>query len=114
MEIVIIEKKTFEALLAAAETLAGKVGELCRRCSDKRESKWLDGQEVCRLMRISPRTLQTLRDSRKIAFAQVNRKFFLQAGGGGAAVERGRLATISAGGYLNGNTNPLNPQIYER
>lgn len=27
-------------------------------------------------MRISPRTLQTLRDSRKIAFAQVNRKFF--------------------------------------
>ena len=41
MEIVIVEKKTFEALLAAAETLAGKVGELCRRCSDKRESKWL-------------------------------------------------------------------------
>lgn len=27
-------------------------------------------------MRISPRTLQTLRDSRRIAFAQVNRKFY--------------------------------------
>lgn len=76
MEIVIVEKKTFEALLAAAETLAGKVGELCRHCSDRREKKWLDGQEVCRLMRISPRTLQTLRDNRMIAFAQVNRKFY--------------------------------------
>lgn len=76
MEIVIVEKKTFEALLTAAETLAGKVGELCRRCSDRRERKWLDGQEVCRLMRISPRTLQTLRDNRMIAFAQVNRKFY--------------------------------------
>ncbi|WP_416980440.1 helix-turn-helix domain-containing protein [Alistipes ihumii] len=76
MEIVIVEKKTFEALLAAAESLAGKVGELCRHCSDKRANRWLDGQEVCRLMRISPRTLQTLRDNRMIAFAQVNRKFY--------------------------------------
>ena len=76
MEIVIVEKKTFEALLTAAETLAGKVGELCRRCSDKRESKWLDGQEVCRLMRISPRTLQSLRDNRTIGCTQINRKFY--------------------------------------
>ena len=76
MEIVSVEKKAFEACVAAAESLAGKVGEVCRRCSDGREKKWLDGQEVCRLMRISPRTLQTLRDNRMIAFAQVNRKFY--------------------------------------
>lgn len=76
MEIVIVEKETFEALLAATETLVGKVGALCRRCNDKQMQKWLDGEEVCRLMRISPRTLQTLRDNRRIAFAQVNRKFY--------------------------------------
>ena len=74
MEVVIIEKKTFEALLSGVETLTGKVGALCRRCNDKQMQKWLDGQEVCRLMRISPRTLQTLRDNRMIAFAQVSRK----------------------------------------
>ena len=76
MEIVIVEKETFEALLTATETLVGKVGALCRRCNDKQMQKWLDGEEVCRLLRISPRTLQTLRDNRKIAFAQVNRKFY--------------------------------------
>lgn len=76
MEIVIVEKKTFEALLSGVETLTGKVGALCRRCNDKQMQKWLDGQEVCRLMRISPRTLQTLRDNRMIAFAQVSRKFY--------------------------------------
>ena len=43
MEIVIIEKKTFEALLCGVETLTGKVDALCRCCSDKRVSKWLDG-----------------------------------------------------------------------
>lgn len=54
MEIVIVEKKTFEALLSGVESLTGKVGALCRRCNDKQMQKWLDGQEVCRLLRISP------------------------------------------------------------
>lgn len=76
MEIVIVEKKTFEALLAAAETLVGKVGALCCRCNDKQMQKWLDGEEVCRLLRISPRTLQSLRDNRVIGCTQINRKFY--------------------------------------
>lgn len=76
MEVVIIEKKTFEALLSGMETLTGKVGALCRRCNDKQMQKWLDGQEVCRLLRISPRTLQSLRDNRTIGCTQINRKFY--------------------------------------
>lgn len=78
MEVVIIEKKTFEALLAGVETLTGKVSALCSRCNDKQMQKWLDGQEVCRLLRINPRTLQTLRDNRMIAFTRVNRKFYFR------------------------------------
>ena len=35
----------------------------------------------------------------------------LQAGGGGAAIGRGDLATIR---YLSGNGDPLNAQIYEQ
>lgn len=76
MEIVIVEKKTFEALLAATETLTGKVGALCRRCNDKQMQKWLDGEEVCRLLRISPRTLQSLRDNQTIGCTRINRKFY--------------------------------------
>jgi hypothetical protein len=38
--------------------------------------KWLDGEEVCRLLRISPRTLQSLRDNRTIGCTQINRKFY--------------------------------------
>ena len=79
MEIVIIEKKTFEALLSGVETLTGKVDALCRRCSDKRVSKWLDGEQACRLLRISPRTLQTLRDNGTLAYSQIVRKMFYRA-----------------------------------
>lgn len=76
MEVVIIEKKTFEALLSDVAVLMEKVNTLARKCDDRRLSNWLDGEDVCRMLRISPRTLQTLRDNRLIACSQVNRKFF--------------------------------------
>lgn len=76
MEIVIIEKKTFEELLTAVSTLTSKVNALHDRCNDKKMSNWLDGQDVCRLLHISQRTLQTLRDNRLIGFSQINRKFY--------------------------------------
>ena len=71
MEIVIVEKRTFEALLTAAGTLAAKVDALHRRCGDRQGGKWLDGGEAC-----SPRTLRIMRDNRAIGFTQVNRKFY--------------------------------------
>lgn len=43
MEIVIIEKKTFEALLSGVGTLTEKVNTLYRRCGDRKMNKWLDG-----------------------------------------------------------------------
>lgn len=76
MEIVIIEKKAFEALLSGVGTLTGKVNALYRRCNDRKMNNWLDGEEVCALLHISQRTLQTLRDNRIIGFSQINRKFF--------------------------------------
>lgn len=76
MEIVIIEKKTFEALLSGVGTLTEKVNTLYRRCGDRKMNKWLDGEDVCRLLHISQRTLQTLRDNRLIGFSQINRKFY--------------------------------------
>lgn len=76
MEIVIIEKKTFEALLSGVEMLTEKVNALHQRCNDKKMCNWLDGEDVCRLLHISPRTLQTLRDNRLIGFSRINRKFY--------------------------------------
>ena len=76
MEIVIIEKKAFEALLSGVGALTEKVSALHERCDHKRMSNWLDGENVCRLLHISPRTLQTLRDNRLIGFSQINRKFY--------------------------------------
>lgn len=80
MEIVIIEKKAFEALLSGVGTLTEKVSTLYDRCNDKKMGNWLDGEDVCRLLHISRRTLQTLRDNRLIGFSQINRKFYYKPG----------------------------------
>ena len=37
---------------------------------------WLDNQDVCQMLNISPRTLQTLRDNGTLAYSQINRKVY--------------------------------------
>ena len=36
----------------------------------------LDNQDVCRMLNISPRTLQTLRDNGTLAYSQINHKTY--------------------------------------
>ena len=76
MDIVILEKSAFEQLLAEARQLAQRVESLSRMCQDKRFQKWLTGEEVCAILKISQRSLQTLRSKHKICYAQLGRKFY--------------------------------------
>ncbi len=76
MEIVVIEKKAFEAILAEARSLTRQVEVLSRKCQDKRMQKWLTSEDVCELLKISQRSLQTLRSRHKIGYAQMGRKFY--------------------------------------
>ena len=76
MEIVSIEKKTFEMMVASFNALAEKVAALRRTSDGGRMERWLTGEEVCGQLRISPRTLQTLRDKRLIGYSQINRRFY--------------------------------------
>ena len=75
MEIINIEAKTFEAMLSKFESFATRMERLCHLYGDK-ESEWLDNQDVCMLLNISPRTLQTLRDNGTLAYSQINHKTY--------------------------------------
>lgn len=76
MEIVILEKKTFEYLLSNVQRLTEEVDSLARRCNDKRLEKWMDSRQVCETLRIGERTLQTLRSKRLIAYTRIGRRFY--------------------------------------
>lgn len=76
MDIVNIEAKTFEAMLSKFESFAVRMEHLCRLHSDKDMKEWLDNQDVCLLLNISPRTLQTFRDNGTLAYSQINHKIY--------------------------------------
>lgn len=76
MEITNIETCTFEAMMARFESFADKVEMLCRANGDKSLQKWLDNEQVCKILNISKRTLQHYRDSGMIAFSQISHKMF--------------------------------------
>lgn len=75
MEIVNIEARTFEAMMSRFEAFAQKVETLCEG-EDKSLKEWLDNQEVCQILNISKRTLQTYRDNGTLAYTQINHKVF--------------------------------------
>jgi carbamoylphosphate synthase small subunit len=76
MEIVNVEAKTFEAMLSKFEGFAARMEQLCCLHSGKEMSEWLDNQDVCLLLKISPRTLQTLRDNGTLAYTQISHKTY--------------------------------------
>lgn len=79
MEIINVEARTFEAMMARFETFAQNVETLCRNNADKGLQKWLDNQDVCQILNISKRTLQTYRDNGTLPFSQINHKMFYRA-----------------------------------
>ena len=76
MEIVSIARKTFEELVAKFDRFVSRMDTICHRQCEKKMSEWMDNQDVCRMLNISPRTLQTLRDNGTLAYSQINHKTY--------------------------------------
>lgn len=76
MEIINIEARTFETMMQGFESFVRKVDKLCEQHVGKGLNEWLDNQDVCLILHISPRALQSLRDTGKLAYTQIDRKMY--------------------------------------
>ena len=78
MEIICFEKKAFEEFAAKIEWFLQRVSEMPGLKGVGKTNEWLDHYEVCRKLRISKRTLQTLRDNGTLAYTKIgNRTYYL-------------------------------------
>jgi len=68
--------KVFNALAERMGTIALKAETLCRRQDDLGLKKWLDHQDVCLILGISKRTLQTYREKGLLPYSQIRHKIF--------------------------------------
>ncbi len=77
MEIVAIEKRTFEQMIQRFEDFAKQINTLCSK--NRSNENWLDNKQVCELLKISPRTLQTYRDTRVLPYSKIGHKCYYKA-----------------------------------
>lgn len=76
MEIINVESRTWEMMMGRLEAFTQRVESLCHSTDDKTLQKWLDNQEVCEILNISKRTLQTYRDNGTLAHTQIGHKMY--------------------------------------
>jgi hypothetical protein len=74
MKITAIETRTFEQMKKRFEDFARQVKEFCSNGQAK--EKWLNNQDVCELLQISLRTLQSYRDNGTIPYSQIGHKCY--------------------------------------
>ena len=58
------------------EQFVRKADDLCRRNGGKELGRWLDGTDVCMILNISKRNLQSLRDSGRLSYTRINRMMY--------------------------------------
>lgn len=75
MEIISIEKRVFDSLIVDLSALADEAENLSK-AEDYYLQEWLDNQDVCNILNVSKRTLQTYRDNGKLPFTQIDRKMY--------------------------------------
>lgn len=77
IKIISFEKRTFEEIAAKLNRFVQRVESLCREHGGKETGEWMNNHEIYRRLRISPRTLQTLRDNGTLAFTKIrNRTYY--------------------------------------
>jgi len=76
MEVISIERSTYEELLTSFNSFVLQMKAMAGRGTDKRLGEWLDNQDVCQILNISPRTLQTLRQNGALAYSQIEHKTY--------------------------------------
>ena len=76
MEVISIERSTYEELLTSFNSFVLQMKAMAGRGTDKRLGEWLDNQDVCQILNISPRTLQTLRQNGTLAYSQIEHRIY--------------------------------------
>lgn len=78
MEIVCFERKALEEFAMKIERFIQRVEDIPHLKRVKGTGGWLDHQDVCLKLKISKRTLQTLRDNGTLAYTKIgNRTYYL-------------------------------------
>lgn len=78
-KIMIIDEHIFYGLVRKIDKISEKLDNLNLKSNDGFKEKWYVTEEVCKILNISRRTLQNLRDSQTIKFRKTGKKIYYKA-----------------------------------
>ena len=76
MSNIIIEKKVFELFIIKFEYLLEKLNKIYDDENTLHKNIWLDAQDVCMAINISKRKLQTYRNSGRLSYTKIGKKYY--------------------------------------
>lgn len=77
--VIIIDESLFNKLINKVDKLTEKVDNLNLKGNDGLKTKWYVSDEVCKILNISKRTLQKMRDGSIIQFKKSGKKIYYKA-----------------------------------
>lgn len=77
--VIIIDEHEFSKLMRKIDQISAKLESLNLKSNDGFKEKWYVSDEVCKLLNVSKRTLQKMRDSQAIKFTKSGKKIYYKA-----------------------------------
>lgn len=102
MEVIAIQKSAFDGIKNELRELLEMTEKVTRKYTPIfKAEKWLDNQEVCLMMNITKRTLQTYKDKGLLPFSKLNRKNYYKLSDVQALLEAGQPYNINGNGFTD-------------
>ncbi|MCL1672933.1 MULTISPECIES: helix-turn-helix domain-containing protein [Bacteroidota] len=102
MEVIAIQKSALDGMQNELRELLEMTENAIRRYTPIfKEEKWLDNQEVCLMMNITKRTLQTYKDKGLLPYSKLNRKNYYKRSDVQALLEAGQPYNTLENGFIH-------------
>lgn len=77
--VLIVDEHLFDKLMGKIDKLTEKVENIGLSSNDGFKEKWYVTDEVCKILNVSRRTLQNMRDTESIKFTKIGKKIYYKA-----------------------------------
>lgn len=102
MEVIAIQKSALDEMKNELRELLDMTESATRKYTPIfKEEKWLDNQEVCLMMNITKRTLQTYKDKGLLPYSKLNRKNYYKLSDVQTLLEAGQPYNTDENGFIH-------------
>ena len=79
MDVITIESEAFAKIVKRIDGIEQKILDIVKKAQNPLAERWLDNQQLCQVLNISKRLLQSYRDEKLLPYSQINHKIYYKA-----------------------------------